>query len=180
MPSEGKEMAEALASCLSRIEARSLDDPEAEIAAFPDPRVAHQISNLIDSYLKVPGATDITAAVRGSDRVVEVDGCTFLLPTVIWCEDWRHPLANTEFLFPFVSIVDVPQKTMLERIGPTLVVTAITEDSGFKRDLLTSTAVDRLNLGPIPTNQISWDQPHEGNLFDFLYQQRALQIAPTS
>lgn len=179
VPSGGREVAEALASRLSRIEARPLDDPDAEIAAFPNPEVAHQISNLIDNHLKIPGATDITAMVRGAERVVEVDGCTFLLPTVIWCEDWQHPLANTEFLFPFVSIVEVPQRAMLERIGPTLVVTAITEDSGFRRDLLTSTAVDRLNLGTISTNQISWDQPHEGNLFDFLYQQRALQIEPS-
>ena len=176
VPSRGRNIAEALALRLSRIEPKPLDDPEAGIAAFPNPKVANQISNLIDNHLKVPGATDITAAVRGAERVVEVDGCTFLLPTVIWCEDSQHPLANTELLFPFVSVVEMPQKAMLENIGPTLVVTAITEDRGFKRDLLTSTAVDRLNLGPIPTNQISWDQPHEGNLFDFLYQQRALQI----
>lgn len=176
VPSEGREVAEALASRLARIKARPLDDPGAGIAAFPIPEVAHQISNLIDNHLKVPGATDVTAMVRRSERVVEVDGCTFLLPTVIWCEDWQHPLANTEFLFPFVSVVEMPQRAMLERIGPTLVLSAITEDNGFRCDLLTSTAVDRLNLGPIPTNQISWDQPHEGNLFDFLYQQRALQI----
>jgi hypothetical protein len=34
-----------------------------------------------------------------------------------------------------------------------------------------------LNLGPISTMQISWDQPHEGNLFEFLYRRRALEIA---
>ena len=179
VPSCGREVAEALAERLSRIEAKPLDDPEAGIAAFPNPKVAQQISNLIDNQLKIPGATDVTAAVRGAERVVEVDGCTFLLPTVIWCEDSRHPLANTELLFPFVSVVEMPQKAMLECIGPTLVVTAITEDVRSRRDLLTSTAVDRLNLGPIPTNQISWDQPHEGNLFDFLYQQRAFQITAT-
>jgi acyl-CoA reductase-like NAD-dependent aldehyde dehydrogenase len=179
VPSGGREVAEALAARLSRIEAKPLDDPEAGIAAFPNPKVAQQISNLIDNHLKILGATDVTAAVRGSERVVEVDGCTFLLPTVIWCEDSRHPLANAELLFPFVSVVEMPQEAMLKRIGPTLVVTAITEDREFRRDLLTSTAVDRLNLGPIATNQISWDQPHEGNLFDFLYQQRALQITST-
>ena len=177
VPSDGQDVAEALALRLSRIEAKPLDDPQAGIAAFPNPDAARQISNLIDNHLKEPGATDITAMVSGSERVVEVDGCTFLLPTVIWCEDARHPLANTEFLFPFVSVVEMPQKAMLEHIGPTLVVTAITEDRAFKRDLISSTAVDRLNLGTIPTNQISWEQPHEGNLFDFLYQQRALQIS---
>ena len=35
--------------------------------------------------------------------------------------------------------------------------------------------IDRLNLGPIPTWQLSWDQPHEGNLFQHLYRQRAFQ-----
>jgi hypothetical protein len=38
-----------------------------------------------------------------------------------------------------------------------------------------SPLVDRLNLGPIPTNQIVWDQPHEGNLFEHLYGRRAIQ-----
>ena len=31
------------------------------------------------------------------------------------------------------------------------------------------------DLGPIPTNQIGGDQPHEGNLFDHLYGRRAIQ-----
>ena len=36
---------------------------------------------------------------------------------------------------------------------------------------------DRLNVGPIATNQISWDQPHEGNLFEHLYARRSFQTA---
>ena len=35
--------------------------------------------------------------------------------------------------------------------------------------------IGRLNFGPIPTTTIQWDQPHEGNLFTHLYQQRAFQ-----
>ena len=41
--------------------------------------------------------------------------------------------------------------------------------------LLASPRVGRLNLGPIPTPSVRWDQPHEGNLFDFLYARRAVQ-----
>ena len=137
--------------------------------------LAVRLSEMLDQQLKVPGAEDLTARYRGSERVIEAHGCTFLVPTVVWCDDPEHPLANTEFLFPFVSVVEVPQEEMLERIGPTLVVTAITEDQVFIRELLGSADVERLNLGPIPTNRISWDQPHEGNLFEHLYQQRALQ-----
>ena len=84
-------------------------------------------------------------------------------------------MANGEYLFPFAAVVETPQQELVERIGPTLVATALTEDEQLIQQLLASPHVERLNLGPIPTNKLSWDQPHEGNLFDFLYQQRALQ-----
>ena len=52
------------------------------------------------------GASDVSAAVRGADRVVSVHGGTYLLPTIVRC-DADHPLANREFLFPFASVVEV-------------------------------------------------------------------------
>ncbi|MYK41761.1 MAG: hypothetical protein F4049_16270 [Gemmatimonadetes bacterium] len=94
---------------------------------------------------------------------------------MIHAPDWQHPLANTEYLFPFASVIEAPQEEMVTRIGPTLVATALTEDEHLTRQLLAASHIERLNLGPIPTHEIAWDQPHEGNLFDFLYQQRALQ-----
>ena len=39
-------------------------------------------------------------------------------------------------------------------------------------------SVDRLNLGPIPTIKLDWLQPHEGNIVDFLFRARALQVSP--
>jgi len=66
---------------------------------------------------------------------------------------------------------------LLDRIGETLVATAITNDEAFRRRLLDCTRIDRLNLGPIPTIQLNWLQPHEGNLVDFLFRARALQVA---
>ncbi|MEM1303755.1 MAG: aldehyde dehydrogenase, partial [Planctomycetota bacterium] len=70
-----------------------------------------------------------------------------------------------------------PQAKMLKAMEYTLVGTAITEDDDFRFDLISSTEIDRLNLGPIPTPQLDWLQPHEGNLIEFLYQNRALQLA---
>jgi acyl-CoA reductase-like NAD-dependent aldehyde dehydrogenase len=172
---KGRELAEALALRLAAIEALPLDHPEARLAAFPRPQVAHHLSDLIDRHLRTPGAVDLTAAVRGRGRIAEVGGCTFLLPTLVWCEDPDHPLANTELLFPFVAVVEAPREELLERIGPTLVVTALTEDRWLERELLDCPWIDRLNLGPVPTSRISWDQPHEGNLFAHLYRQRAVQ-----
>ena len=88
-----------------------------------------------------------------------------------------HPLANREFLCPYASVVEVPQSEMLKKIGPTLVVSAITKDSSFTQELLMDQRIERLNVGPIPTMKISWDQPHEGNLFEFLYKRRSIGIA---
>jgi acyl-CoA reductase-like NAD-dependent aldehyde dehydrogenase len=175
VPSHGREIAEALAERLAQVKATSMDDPEAQLAAFVHPVVAERISSLIDNGLKEGGAEDLTAKYRKGERVVVENGCTFLLPTIIWCENPEHPLANTELLFPFASVVQVPQEKIIERIGQSLVVTAITEDQKFIHKLLSAPNIDRLNLGAIPTSQISWDQPHEGNLFEHLYRQRALQ-----
>jgi hypothetical protein len=80
-------------------------------------------------------------------------------------------------MFPFTSVVEVPQADMLGAIGPSLVVSAITHDAAFSADLLRAHEISRLNLGPLPTSRVEWDQPHEGNLFEFLYERRALSRA---
>ena len=167
----GKQMAEVIAARLLQIEPKPLDDPDAGIAAWANPKAAHSISALIDRHLKEPGATELTTG----DRVVELDGCTFLRPTVIWCEDHEHPLANAEFPFPFVSVVEVEAKNLVKSIGSTLVASVISDDDKLIEELIATPQIDRLNIGAIPTNQISWDSPHEGNLFEHLYRQRAFQ-----
>ena len=73
--------------------------------------------------------------------------------------------------------VEVPQKEILAQIGDSLVVTAITKDPAFTEQLLDSHLIERLNLGPISTMKISWDQPHEGNMFEFLYKRRSIERA---
>jgi acyl-CoA reductase-like NAD-dependent aldehyde dehydrogenase len=171
----GHELACALAERLAAIEPRDLDDPAASLAAFPDKESARRISELIDTRLAIPGAVDVTAAHRSGGRVVERSGCAFLLPTVVWCEDPDHPLARTELLFPFVSVVEAPAAEIPERIGPTLVATVLSDDEPFRSLFVACRSIDRLNLGPVPTIRIAWDQPHEGNLFDHLFQRRALQ-----
>jgi len=72
--------------------------------------------------------------------------------------------------------VQVAQNEILKQIGPSLVVTAITKDRAFQEALLDCPFIERLNLGPISTMNISWDQPHEGNMFEFLYKRRAIAV----
>ena len=81
---------------------------------------------------------------------------------------------------PFASVIECPTAEIPAAIGKSLVVSAITNDKDFTRSLMASANVDRLNIGPIPTYQLSWDQPHEGNLFEHLYRQRAFQMEPAA
>lgn len=174
------EIAEALAEKLSRIVPRAEDDPEALLAPFADPSVAARIDATVEGALREPGARDVTAARRGSERLARRDGCAYLLPTVVLCETAAHPLANREFLFPFASVVEVRADEIPAALGPSLVVTAITEDDALVRRLAQSPLVGRLNVGPVPTGLVRWDQPHEGNLFEHLYARRAFHKAAGS
>ncbi len=176
VPSHAKEIAEALAERFAQIAPRAADDDNAKLAPFTDPNVASRISQLIDQGLNEPGATDLTAVHRSS-RLAEWEGCSYLLPTVVLTEDREHTMANREYLFPFVSVVTVKQEDLPHALGPSLVVTAITSDQKLIRKLVAASNVDRLNIGPLKTNQVSWDQPHEGNLFEHLYARRAFQRA---
>jgi hypothetical protein len=177
-PSHAAEIANAVAQRLAAVVPRAEDDPAAQLAPFVDPGVARRISATIDRELEVPGAADVTARYRGRERVVEWEGATYLLPTVVLCDSPAHPLANREFLFPFASVVPVATADLPAALGPTLATAAITADEALLGRLIASPLLQRLNLGPVPTWQVSWDQPHEGNLFEHLYQRRAVQGRP--
>lgn len=173
--SHGKELADAVAQRLAQIVPRRRDDPEATLAAFADPAIARGINAAIERDLAQKGAEDVTAKYREGDRLVEYDGGTYLQPTVIYCENADHPLANQEYLFPFVSVIEQPDEQLVPSLGPSLVLTALTEQPTIESALLARADIGRLNLGPIPTTVLQWDQPHEGNIFHHLYQQRAFQ-----
>jgi len=171
------EIAEAIARKLADVRPLPPDHPEASLAAFTIPGAADAISQAIDADLQAPGVTDVTAAHRDVARVVKQGRADYLLPTIVHCESPDAAMAQKEFMFPFATVVKCPQAKMLEAIGPTLVCSAITCNPEFRRSLLDAVHVDRLNLGPVPTIQLNWLQPHEGNLIDFLFRARAFQTA---
>lgn len=177
VPRYGKEIAEALAARLGPVAPLPAKDDQARLSAFANPKMADGIEAAVEDGLRTPGAVDVTAAHRDGPRKVVFEGGTYLRPTIIRCDSFNHPLANREFLFPYATVVQVAQAEMLNQIGPSLVVTAVTEDAAFREALLESPLIERLNLGAVPTMRISWDQPHEGNMFEFLYRRRALELA---
>lgn len=178
VPRHGKALAQALAQKLALIAPMANDNPNAQLSALANPKVAQWADAQITNGLNEPGAADLTEAARGrTPRLTTFEGRTYLLPTLVYCECWDHALCNTEFMFPFASVVEVPQRQVLDTIGGTLVVSAITHDDAFTAKLLRCRDIQRLNLGPAPTSSAQWDQPHEGNLFEFLYQRRAIHFA---
>ena len=153
-PSHGREIAEALAARLAgdraargRRSARRASRRSWTRAS----RAAHQRADR--SRPAEPGAEDVSARIGQGPRLVELNGSTYLLPTVIHCTSSSHPLANREFLFPFASVVDVTAEEMAampECLGrrcrsprsPTIRRSSI---ACCESDL-----IGRLNLGPIP------------------------------
>lgn len=174
--SHSREIADAMAQRISQIVPKPRDANDAALAAFADRHIAESVNAAIERGLAQGGAEDMTARYRGAERLVEFQGGAYLLPTVIHCESLDHPLANQEYMFPFVSVTEVGTEELVDTLGPSLVLSAITDDETIHRQLLARADIGRLNLGPIPTQQIQWDQPHEGNMFELLYQQRAFQI----
>lgn len=175
VPKYGKEIADALAQKLGSVTPSASDDPNAKLSGFANPLMAEWIDGTIDDDLETPGAEDMTAKYRTGTRKTDFEGGIFLKPTIVYTENWEHPAANREFLCPYASVTEMPQSEMLDKMGPTLVVTAITSDELFANQLMDADNIDRLNIGPVSTMKISWDQPHEGNLFEFLYRRRSYE-----
>jgi len=173
-----REIADAIAKRLAAVVPLPPDHPEASLAAFTVPGVADAISQSIDADLDAGGATDVTASRRGGSRVIKDGQADYLLPTVVHCASPETPIAKKEYMFPFVTVVECTEAKLLGAIGPTLVCSAITGQELLRKQLIDATNIDRLNLGPVPTTQLNWLQPHEGNIVEFLFRARAFQEAP--
>jgi acyl-CoA reductase-like NAD-dependent aldehyde dehydrogenase len=172
-----REIADAIAKRLAAVRALPPDHPDASLAAFTVPGVADAISGAIDASLQAPGVTDATAQHRDGPRIVKNGRADYLLPTIVHCASPDATIAKQEYMFPFATVVECPEAAMVDAIGPTLVCSAITNKPDLRRRLLDAVNIDRLNLGAVPTIQLNWLQPHEGNLVEFLFRARAFQTA---
>jgi acyl-CoA reductase-like NAD-dependent aldehyde dehydrogenase len=171
-----KAIAAAIAKRIGPVEPKPPEDPNASLAAFTVPGQAAAIWKSIEADLREAGVEHGTEPY--GPRLIEMERCAYLRPVVLHSESPSSAAAKKEFMFPFVTVVKCPQEKMIEAIGYTLVGTAITGSPQWQRELTGATNIDRLNLGPIPTTKLDWLQPHEGNIVDFLFRARALQLPP--
>jgi len=173
-----EEIAQALAERLGPVDVLPPQDPNAGLAAFTNAKMATGTWSMVQQDLSDSGVKDMTAGF--GERLVERPHCAYLRPVIIHANSPDCPVASKEYMFPFSSVVKCAQKDMLNKIGSTLICTALTADPQFIDALTESIHVDRLNIGPVPTSRLNWLQPHEGNLTEFLFRSRAYQIAQTA
>lgn len=171
-----KEIAQALAERLGPIEITPPTDPKSALAAFTNAKMATGTYAMVRQDLAEAGVSDMTSSF--GERLVERERCAYLRPMIVHADSPERSVASKEYMFPFAAVVRCPQSEMIKRIGSTLVCTVLTSQSAWVDDLTNAVHIDRLNIGPIPTNRLNWLQPHEGNLIDFLFRNRAYQIAP--
>ncbi|MEM6364577.1 MAG: aldehyde dehydrogenase family protein [Planctomycetota bacterium] len=171
-----REIAQAIAEKIGPVDVSSPSDPDAQLAAFTVPAMATGTDAMVKQDLQESGVTDMTADY--GDKLIEREHCAYLRPMVVHADSPDRGVAMKEYMFPFVSVVECPQDQMLKRIGSTLVGTVITADDGFIEQAGRCVDIDRLNIGPMPTNRLNWLQPHEGNIIEFLFRNRAYQVAP--
>ncbi|MFN6106758.1 MAG: aldehyde dehydrogenase family protein [Planctomycetaceae bacterium] len=169
------EIADAIAQRIGSVAPLPMTDPKASLAAFTVKGQAEGVSAQIDEGCRESGVTEVTAKYRNGPRLVQHERCDFLRPTIIHATSPEPTLTRAEYMFPFGVVVECPQDKMIAEIGPTLVCTALTHDAKWKHKLLDATNIDRLNLGEVKTLQLNWLQPHEGNIIDFLFRNRAVQ-----
>ena len=168
-----EEIAEALAERLGPCEVKDPTDPEAGLAAFTVPGQAEAVWGMIEDGCEETGTTHVTA--KHGARLEQMERCDYIRTTILHCDSPDLKMANTEYMFPFTSVVKCPQEKMIEKIGGTLVASAITNDETWAAQLTDATNIDRLNIGAMPTIALNWLQPHEGSIVDFLFRTRAYQ-----
>lgn len=171
-----REIAAAIAEKIGPVDVLPPGDPASQLAAFTVPAMATGTWAMVQQDLAEPGVTDMTASF--GEKLIEREHCAYLRPIAAHVDSHERAIAAKEYMFPFVGVVQCPQDQMLRNIGPTLVGTVITADEAFITKASHCVDIDRLNIGPIPTNRVNWLQPHEGNIIEFLFRNRAYQIAP--
>lgn len=163
VPRHGRAIAEGLAKRLGSVSALALSHPEARLAAAGSQAAAASMAEHI-ADLGSTGATDCSRPY--GPAVTQAEGLFFLRPTVMWCPDPDHALAKTEYPFPFVSVVELPEEQMARWIGPTLVLSTLSENKTQVEQFRSH--VDRLHLG-VKTTKVDWTKPHQGNLYKLLH-----------
>jgi acyl-CoA reductase-like NAD-dependent aldehyde dehydrogenase len=177
VPRHAAEIADALARKLGPIEPLSPTNPDAKLSGFANPKMAEYIDGAIEADLATPGATEVTAKYRKGPRKVEFEGGVYLRPTIVHCDSFKHPLANREFLCPTRVSSRCRRARCSHRSGRRWSSRRSRGMPHSRSNCSIPRSSSASTSAPISTMKISWDQPHEGNMFEFLYSRRSIERA---
>ncbi len=174
VPSHGREFANALAKHMGSIVPRPLDHDDARLSAMAMPAAAKGANQVIEVGLKAGGATNCSAPYQSEGRLVEFEGRTYMLPTVVFCESMDHVLARQEFLFPYVAVVEASMDEAFAKMGKTLSLAVYTGDESLQA-CATRSHVDLVSINK-GTPFLDRLQPHSGGMFDLCYERKSLVV----
>jgi thienamycin biosynthesis protein ThnO len=163
--------AHSLARALAQFPVRSLVDVDAVVPAFPDRAVALRLADQILASV-ARGALDVSERVTGMPLVQEIDGWTFLRPTVLLL-DSDDPLFGAEFPFPFVTVTEVPPHDVARICRGSLIVSVIGDAPHVVDALLQEPKVDKVFVGDFFDRGYVAKDPHEGFVTEFLFFKKA-------
>ncbi len=130
-------------------------DENAEIPAFPDKESAKKIAQI----LKLNGIK--------TDILVEIEGITFLKPTLVLCYEYQESLF-VEMPFQYLAMTTIPKDKAENFLENSLVVSVFTEDSDLVKRLILNPTIKNISIKK-PTTDFELSEPHEGNIVNFLY-----------
>ena len=141
--------------------------------------MADFIDAQIEDGLKTPGAEDVTAKYRGGPRKVVFEGGVYPAPDHRAVRLLRASAGEQGIPLP------LRQRRARARRREMLATNRLharrarpsRRTRPSSRELEAFGEIDRLNIGPVSTMKISWDQPHEGNMFEFLWKRRSIERA---
>jgi acyl-CoA reductase-like NAD-dependent aldehyde dehydrogenase len=146
--------------------------PEDEGAALPVAPLAD--AQKLEQYLLAKAAG--TVPWLGGDGIVDElgDGSAVLRPAVHQLDRPDAEQAGVELPFPCVWVAPWTVEAGLEPLKQTLVLTAITHDTGLVDRLVADPTVSNVYLGDHPTHWIEPGIPHDGYLAEFLMRTKAV------
>lgn len=151
-------IAEALADRLLEADAGSLYEESTDVPGFVDRETAVNVDEAIGTI----DGRDLTAS-RRPERLLERDGVTRLMPTVL-----RTDELVPEFPFPFVGVTRRDRAALPDCLGGAYLAVVIGDDE-IEAKLVRSPAFRKVYGGGYPAS-VDLREPHEAFLADFLYE----------
>ncbi|MDY7228340.1 aldehyde dehydrogenase family protein [Hyalangium rubrum] len=165
-----------LAESLAKLPILPLTHPHAVVPAFPNPAMARAIDAEIRAA-EARGAIDLSARCTAQERLVTVDGVSFLRPTVLLV-DGEDRFFGAELPFPFVTVARARADELPARCRNSLIISTFNADRELVRRLAQEPSVDKVFQDDFASRGYDSTDPHEGFMSEFLFLKKAIWPCP--